>query len=80
MLIVIVVLICVGYALDFDFILRKDVVMDLSWIKFNRLSDEYENEIIQFLDFSKKNISDNKGLFSRPCKICGNGMEFVKII
>lgn len=63
-------------------------------MKANRLSGEYENEVVQFLEFIERNILDNKGIFYCPCKICGIRknmemkkhsiiyvvMEFVKII
>lgn len=30
------------------------VIMDHSWMKDNRLNKEYENEVIQFLEFAEK--------------------------
>lgn len=45
--------------------------MDCSWIRASKLSDEYENEVDQYLEFAERNLLDSKGIFYFPCKICG---------
>lgn len=37
--------------------------MDRSWIKVNRLSDEYKKGVRQFFEFTKRNFPNNKGFF-----------------
>lgn len=41
-------------------------------MKANRLIKEYENEMIQFLEFTRKNLPDDNEIFYCPCKICQN--------
>lgn len=40
--------------------------MNLSWMKANRLSVEYMNEMIIFLQFGERNLSENNGIFLLP--------------
>lgn len=47
----------------FIFFQKLYVVMDHSWIKFNRLSIEYESGLKQFLNLAEKNLLNNNGIF-----------------
>ena len=49
--------------------------MDRSWMRANRLSDEFENGVTEFLQFAQKNLPNNDGLFPCPCVICANREE-----
>ncbi|XP_057453002.1 uncharacterized protein LOC130744857 [Lotus japonicus] len=46
--------------------------MDRSWMRANRLSDEFDKGVVEFLEFAEKNLPNNKGLFPCPCVSCGN--------
>ncbi|XP_057422588.1 uncharacterized protein LOC130716624 [Lotus japonicus] len=46
--------------------------MDRSWMRANRLSDEFDNGVVEFLEFAEKNLPNNNGLFPCPCVSCGN--------
>ena len=37
-------------------------------MKANRLSDEFDKGVAEFLDFAEKNLPNNKGLFPCPCE------------
>lgn len=37
--------------------------MDPSWMEANRLSAEYINKVVEFLQFGKRNLLDNNGFF-----------------
>ena len=52
----------------YDFYFQKlYVIMDRSSMKVNRLSKEYENGVVQFLEFAEKNIHDDNEIFWCPC-------------
>ncbi|KAL6509568.1 hypothetical protein OROGR_022878 [Orobanche gracilis] len=41
--------------------------MDRSWMRANRLSDEFDHGVAEFLELAEKNLPNNKGLFPCPC-------------
>ena len=47
--------------------------MDRSWMKASRISDEYENGVEQFLQFTECNATSLGRKFFCPCIKCGNG-------
>ena len=47
--------------------------MDRSWMKASRISDEYENGVQQFLQFTECNATSLGRKFFCPCIKCGNG-------
>nr|XP_004492197.1 uncharacterized protein LOC101504131 [Cicer arietinum] len=46
--------------------------MDRSWMNVNRLSEEYEKGVEEFLQFALKKLPESKGRFYCPCVICLN--------
>lgn len=46
--------------------------MDHSWMSADRLSDDYENVVTKFLQFSKRNLSKNNTIFQCRCVNCSN--------
>jgi len=46
--------------------------MDQSWINESRISDVYENEVEEFLQFSQRNVVVN-GRYFCPSVNCMNG-------
>jgi len=46
--------------------------MDRSWMRANRLSEEFDNGVIEFLQFAEQNLPNNDGLFLCPCVSCAN--------
>lgn len=54
--------------------------MDSSWMKANRLNKEYENGVIQFLESTGKNLSNDNEIFWRPCKICRNMQKHQSVV
>jgi hypothetical protein len=49
-----------------------NVVMDRSWMKASRLSDEYDNGVTDFLQFAERNLPNSNGMYPCPCVKCGN--------
>ncbi|KAG5035396.1 hypothetical protein JHK87_010306 [Glycine soja] len=47
--------------------------MDQSWMKAKRISDEYENGVEQFLQFTQLNAESLRGNYFCPCVKCLNG-------
>ncbi|KAG4991588.1 hypothetical protein JHK87_025045 [Glycine soja] len=47
--------------------------MDRSWMKAKRISDEYENGVEQFLQFTQLNAESLRGNYFCPCVKCLNG-------
>ena len=47
--------------------------MDRSWMQASRISDEYENGVEQFLQFTELNAPSLRGKFFCSCVKCGNG-------
>ena len=47
--------------------------MDRSWMKEKRISDEYENEVEQFLQFTQLNAESLRDNYLCPCVKCLNG-------
>ena len=47
--------------------------MDQSWMKASRISDEYENGVEQFLQFTERNAQSLGGKIFYPCAKCVNG-------
>ncbi|KAH1189095.1 hypothetical protein GmHk_20G056934 [Glycine max] len=47
--------------------------MDRSWMQASCISDEYENEVEQFLQFIELNVSSLRGKYFCPCVKCANG-------
>lgn len=60
LIVVVVVLICSGLVYDFDFIFRKYLIIDRSWMKVNRLIDMYKIRVRQFLKFVERNLPYDK--------------------
>ena len=46
--------------------------MDRSWINGRRDEDEYEKGVEEFLEFVKRNVTNNKGKFYCPYVKCLN--------
>nr|XP_027185990.1 uncharacterized protein LOC113783976 [Cicer arietinum] len=46
--------------------------MNCSWMNANRLSEEYEKGVEEFLQFALKKLPESKGRFYCPCVICLN--------
>ncbi|XP_058766672.1 uncharacterized protein LOC131640279 [Vicia villosa] len=46
--------------------------MDRSWIKANRLSEEYERGVEELIQYACKNLPNNNGKFYCPCVNCLN--------
>ncbi|XP_073226306.1 uncharacterized protein [Cicer arietinum] len=46
--------------------------MNRSWMNANRLSEEYEKGVEEFLQFALKKLPESKGRFYCPCVICLN--------
>lgn len=38
--------------------------MNRSWMKSNRLTGNHNNEVIKFIEFSERNLPENKGYFA----------------
>ena len=47
--------------------------MDRTWMKASLISQEYENGVEEFLQFTKRNAQSLRGKFFCPCVKCGNG-------
>ena len=47
--------------------------MDRSWMKAKRISDEYENRVEQFLQFTQLNAESLRDNYFFPCVKCLNG-------
>jgi len=41
-------------------------------MRANRLSEEFDNGVIEFLQFAEQNLPNNDGLFPCPCVSCAN--------
>lgn len=52
--------------------------MDYSWVKANRLSKEYKNGVIQFLNLWRKIFLTIMRFFYCPCKKCYNMQKHAK--
>lgn len=51
--------------------------MDRSWMQASRISDEYENEVEQFLQFTELDAPFLWGKYFCPCVTCANGRHHV---
>ncbi|XP_006588181.1 uncharacterized protein [Glycine max] len=49
--------------------------MDRSWMKRPRITEEYENGVEDFLQFSKQIARDFRGVYFCPCVKCLNGRQ-----
>ena len=58
-------------------VLQQREIMDRSWMQASCISDEYENEVEQFLQFIELNVSSLRGKYFCPCVKCGNGRHHV---
>lgn len=56
------------------------MTIDHSWMKDDRLSKEYEDEVIQFLELTEKNLPNDNGNFLCPCKIFRNTQKHPSVV
>ena len=51
---------------------HRTISLDWSWMKASRISDIYENEVEEFLQFAQQNAPVMGGTYFCPCAKCGN--------
>ena len=54
-------------------VLQQREIMDRSWMQASRISEEYENGVEQFLQFTELNVSSLWEKYFCPCVKCANG-------
>jgi len=54
-------------------VIQQREIMDRSWMQASHISDEYENEVEQFLQFTEINVPSLRGKYFCPCVKCANG-------